>query len=128
MAGQIVTDFVHELDGAGINLSPGPGAGAVGFHLSTAMHARERLGHLAAVGVFHAHKQDALGLGHEPGALKPIFSRITSGKASNNLLCSCKMRLCSRRSASMRAKRSVLTLLASAMLLSVSAIRATKAA
>ena len=60
MRGEVVAEFSHGLDCLGIDPPRGPGAGAGCCDSPLAMHAGKRLRHLAAVGVFDAHKQHTL--------------------------------------------------------------------
>jgi predicted component of type VI protein secretion system len=57
--GQVDAALGHEGDGARIDLPRGTRSGRTRLDVLTAMRARERLRHLAAVGVFHADEQYA---------------------------------------------------------------------
>src|SRR5690349_17113693 len=63
MLRQVVAALAHRLDRPGIDPPRGSRAAAVSFHVAGAVHAGERLRHLAAVAVLDANEEDASGHG-----------------------------------------------------------------
>src|SRR5690606_39940389 len=59
MRGQVVAELGHEAHGPRVDAPRGPRAGAQRLDVVATVDARERLRHLAAVRVLHAHEEHA---------------------------------------------------------------------
>src|SRR5438876_830179 len=62
MPGQVVAQFAHGIDSLRVNMPAGTRAGAISLDAPFPVLPVERLGHLAAVGILDAEKDDAFGL------------------------------------------------------------------